>query len=144
MKWPKISLINCIFRTHAHTRTRAHAHTRARTRPKPETSICIIWFLTNFDYRIARPPTPPKILEKKKTKKNSQLFCKFGKFFPFISKFFSKSPNSLNVREQTPTFPFRVYKYYIPLNGRAGDLLGFARWMGGVCSNIWSRFARFY
>ena len=96
--------------------------------------------LTTFSSSFHPPRPPHKILEIPKKK---EVFCKFRKFLPDLSKFFSKPLVSFKETQQTPTFPFRVYKYYIPLNGTAGNLLGFARCLAEVCTMKSSRFANF-
>ena len=70
-----------------------------------------------------KPPHPHKIL--KKFPKKIQVFffpSKLCKFFPFVSKFLANFTFSLGPRRQIRSFPFGVYKYYIPPNGRFRNL----------------------
>ena len=67
------------------------------------------------------PPHPHKILEN--VEKKFEVFCKFGKFFVRLQQIFSKFSILPQGTQQIRSFPFGVYKYYIPLNGRFADLL---------------------
>ena len=70
------------------------------------------------------PPHPLKILEWKK--KIAKLFLSVLQilqiFDRFIANFLQISKIALETL-QIRSFPFGVYKYYIPLNGRFADLL---------------------
>ena len=90
------------------------------------------WNFSEISLHFGTPPHPRKILEKRcqfllSVLQILQIFGRFIANFPQISKI---ALETLQIR----SFPFGVYKYYIPLNGTAGNLLGFDRLLAEVCT----------
>ena len=79
------------------------------------------WKLSEISLHFGTPPHPRKILEKlcKFFLSVLQILQIFGRFIAIFLQISKIALHSVQIR----SFPFGVYKYYIPPNGRFADLL---------------------